>query len=73
MAFITINVPDNKVDYFKQILSEFKDVSVEKLDNNRDIFTPDFIRMLDERANTPIEKCKPARVMLDELKRKLNV
>lgn len=65
MAFITINVPDNKLSYYKQILSEFKDISLENEDNNLDeIFTPKIVQMLEERRSKPIEKS----ITLDELK-----
>ena len=35
MAFITISVPDAKFDYYKQILSEFKELSME--DNTNEL------------------------------------
>jgi hypothetical protein len=50
MAFITIQVPDNKIDYYKQILSEFKEIDIPKDYNSLEsIFTPDFIQLLDDR------------------------
>jgi hypothetical protein len=50
MAFITIQVPDNKIDYYKQILSEFKETDFPEENNSLEsIFTPDFIQLLDDR------------------------
>lgn len=74
MALITINVPDSKLDFYTKVFSEFKDVFIEKQNSNYDsLFNEDFIKMLDERAKTPIKNCKPATQMLEEIKRKLNV
>jgi len=68
MAFITINVPDNKLTYYKQILSEFKEISLENDKNEfEDILTPQMIKVLDERRAKPIEKS----ITLDELKLKI--
>jgi hypothetical protein len=50
MAFITIQVPDNKIDYYKQILSEFKEIDFPEENNSSEsIFTPEFIQLLDDR------------------------
>lgn len=50
MAFITIQVPDNKIDYYKQILSEFKEIDFPEENNSLEsIFTPEFIQILDDR------------------------
>lgn len=74
MALITINVPDSKLDFYTKVFSEFKDVFIEKQNSNYDgLFNEDFIKMLDERAKTPVENCKPATQMLEEIKKKLNV
>lgn len=68
MAFITIYVPDNKLTYYKQILSEFKEISLENDKNEfEDILTPQMIKVLDERRAKPIEKS----ITLDELKLKI--
>ncbi|MCE2964106.1 MAG: hypothetical protein ACK5UE_04595 [Chitinophagales bacterium] len=68
MAFITINVPDNKLTYYKQILSEFKEISLENDKNEfEDILTPQMIKVLEERRAKPIEKS----ITLDELKLKI--
>jgi hypothetical protein len=43
-------VPDHKIDYYKQILSEFKEIDIPKDYNSLEsIFTPDFIQLLDDR------------------------
>lgn len=50
MAFITINVPDNKLDYYTQIFSEYNDITIETdLLDIKTIFTPKFVEMLNER------------------------
>ena len=50
MAFITIQVPDHKIDYYKQILSEFKEIDFPEENNSLEyIFTPEFIQILDDR------------------------
>ena len=50
MAFITIQVPDNKIDYYKQILSEFKEIDFPEENNSLEtIFNPEFIQILDDR------------------------
>lgn len=68
MALITINVPDSKLDFYTKVFSEFKDVFIEKQKSNYDsLFNEEFIKMLDERAKTPIENCKPATQMLEEI------
>lgn len=65
MAFITINVPDNKLTYYRQILSEFKEISIENnTDEFNNIFTPQMINTLDERRTKPIEKS----ITIEELK-----
>jgi hypothetical protein len=68
MAFITISVPDAKFDYYKQILSEFKELSLEDNTNEIDnIFTPSVLAMLAERRNTPREES----ISLDELRQRI--
>lgn len=52
MAFIMIDVPDSKRNYYKQILSEFREITVlnEEVDIDS-VFTPQFIEKLNKRKD----------------------
>lgn len=65
MAFITINVPDNKLDYYKQILSEFDDISLENEEIDlEEVFSADTLKMLKGRQTKSIEES----IGIDELR-----
>jgi hypothetical protein len=67
MAFITIQVPDHKIDYYKQILSEFKEIDIPKDYNSLDsIFTPEFIQLLDDREKEETLSLSEVRARIKE-------
>jgi hypothetical protein len=70
MALITINVPDNKLSYYKQMLAEFKDISFEnKADKYEKIFTPKMIQDLEARRSVSLDES----ITLNELKSRIKV
>lgn len=74
MAFLTIQIPDNKLDYYTQLFSEYKDIFIDNfISNNEKISTEELEKMLDDRDKTPFDNCKPAHKVLSELKAKYNV
>jgi hypothetical protein len=67
MAFITIQVPDNKIDYYRQILSEFKEIDFPEENNSLEsIFTPEFIQILDDREKEETLSLSEVRVRIKD-------
>lgn len=65
MAYITINVPDDKLNYYKQFLSEFEDISLENQEFDlEEVFSADTLKMLEERQTKSIEES----IGIDELR-----
>jgi hypothetical protein len=68
MAFITINVPDSKLDYYKQILSEFDDISLENEELDlEEVFSANTLKMLEERQSKSLDES----IGIEELKHRI--
>lgn len=67
---ITVEIPDNEVISFIEMskLKNYK-ISFENSVNYKE----EFIKMLNDRASTPLEKNKSARTILNEIQLKYNV
>lgn len=73
MTKLTINLPDNKVDFFKDLIHDIDDITIIEEENYDHIFTPELIKILEERSKTPKDKYIPAREIYFELKNKISV